>query len=284
MVFGTGENGIYQMTEFLKISGLNYSYGNDEITSGSFCLKNINAEITGNDFTAVIGKNGSGKSTLIRILAGINLPDSGDINFRGKNILSYGKKELAGMISYLPQSNDLMHFDSEVKDFLMLGRFPYKSFSDFRYSSHDKEIVMNSVKITGIEDLLIKKMNELSGGQRQKVLLTLSLVQLGTIDDMKGKLLIADEPLTHLDINHQIEIMNLLKQLNENNLTVIIVIHDLNLALKYSNKSILLRQGEIVKFTDTKEVITEGMIKEHFFIDSKILNYEKNFFINYLPN
>ncbi|MBK8983487.1 MAG: ABC transporter ATP-binding protein [Ignavibacteria bacterium] len=95
---------------------------------------------------------------------------------------------------------------------------------------------------------------------------------------MKGKLLIADEPLTHLDINHQIEIMNLLKKLNENNLTVIIVIHDLNLALKYSNKSILLRHGGIVKFADTKDVITEEMIKEHFFIDSKILNYEKNFY------
>ena len=272
------------MTEFLKINGINYSYGNDKINSGSFCLKNICAEISEGDFTAVIGKNGSGKSTLIRLLAGINSPDSGNIVFRGKNFLSYGKKELAGMISYLPQSNDLMHFDSDVKDFLLLGRYPYKNFTDFRYSSADRDIVMESVKITGAEDLLNKKMNELSGGQRQKALLTLSLVQLGTENDMKGKLLIADEPLTHLDINHQIEIMNLLKKLNENNLTVITVIHDLNLALKYSNRSILLRQGEIVKITDTKDVITEEMIKEHFFIDSKILNYEKNFFINYLPN
>ena len=127
-------------------------------------------------------------------------------------------------------------------------------------------------------------MNTLSGGERQKVLLTLSLVQLGTADDLTGKLLIADEPLTHLDINHQIEIMKILKTLNEKGLTIIIVLHDLNLALKYTYKAMLISGGKVVKFSETEKVITEEMLKEHFFIDSKILNYEKNFFINYLPN
>ncbi|HQY20275.1 MAG TPA: ABC transporter ATP-binding protein [Ignavibacteria bacterium] len=273
------------MNEILKVLDLNFLYSEETKNSEyTFGLKDINIKVIEKDLISVIGKNGSGKSTLIKLFSRINNPDSGKVFFRDAEILKYDKKDLSKFISYLPQMNDLTHFDSDVIDFLMLGRYPYKNFLDFGYTKNDTDEVLICSKITGIENLLAKKINTLSGGERQKVLLTLSLVQLGTADDLTGKLLIADEPLTHLDINHQIEIMNILKTLNEKGLTIIIVLHDLNLALKYTNKAMLISNGRVVKFSETDKVITEEMLKEHFFIDSKILNYEKNFFINYLPN
>ncbi|MBS1516557.1 MAG: ABC transporter ATP-binding protein [Bacteroidetes bacterium] len=272
------------MSVLLKINGLNFKYRENSNGRDNFGLKNINLEINEKDFISVIGKNGSGKSTLIKLISRIVTADSGSILFNGKDILTYDKKELSRCISYLPQSNDLIHFDSEVKDFLMLGRYPYKQFSDFGFNRSDKETVDSAVDITGTQSLLNKKINELSGGERQKVLLTLSVVQLGISDDLSGKLLIIDEPLTHLDINHQMEIMNIIRDLNEKGLTVIIVIHDLNLALKYSGMSALMNNGEVVKYSGTEKVITEEMLKEHFLIDSKIMSFEKNFFINYLTD
>lgn len=272
------------MRDILEIKDLNFLYDVNNQTTDSFVLRNVNLNIKEKDLVSIIGKNGSGKSTLIKLIARITSSDSGKIIFNGKDILDYEKKELSRSISYLPQSNDVIHFDSTVNEFLKLGRYPYKSFTEFRYSDSDKDEVTSCVKITGTESLLEKKMNGISGGERQKVLLTLSLIQLGNAGDLTGKLLIVDEPLTHLDINHQIEIMKILKMLNEKGLTVIIVIHDLNLALKYTSRSVLISNGKIVRHSETKEVITEEMLKEHFFIDSKILNYEKNYFINYLPD
>ena len=116
------------------------------------------------------------------------------------------------------------------------------------------------------------------------MLITLALVQLDITGDLEGKLLIIDEPMTYLDVNYQFEIFSILKRLREKKLTVMIVIHDLNLALRFTDKTILMNNGEMIKFSETKDVITEEILKEHFLIDSKILNFEKNYFINYLPN
>ena len=128
-----------------------------------------------------------------------------------------------------------------------------------------------------------KQLSELSGGEKQKILLALSLVQLDIISDLREKVLIIDEPLTYLDINHQFEIFSLLKNLNsEQNLTILVVTHDIPLALKFTSNTILMENGQIIKSGKTNNVITEKVLKTHFLIDSQITKTNGELQINFL--
>lgn len=274
----------------ISIKNLNFAY--TETKSGiadlqnneSFLLKNISLDISEGDFVSVIGKNGSGKSTLVKIISGILGGYTGQIYISGENIHSIVRKDLSKKLSYLPQSTVTFNENLIVKDFLLLGRYSYKKFSDFRYNPEDIKIVDESIKVTSTEELAGKYFHELSGGERQKVLLTLSLVQLNISENLKNKILIIDEPLTYLDVSYQFEIFNIIKNLRENGLTVLIVIHDLNLALRFTDKTILMNNGEIIKYDESKNVITEDILREHFKIESEIIKFNKNYFVNYLHN
>jgi len=267
----------------LDIRDVNFSYiqrnGNSE---GKFSIKNFSVEIHEGEFISIIGKNGSGKSTLVKLLARVHTPDSGQIFYKDKDILSFDRKEYSRMISYLPQSVELNE-NIRVTDLLMLGRYSYKNFTEFTFTNEDKHVVSSAIEITSTQNISDKYVTSLSGGEKQKALITLSIVQLDITRSLDKKILIIDEPLTHLDINHQLEIFDILKRLNDKGLTILVIMHDLNLALRYSNKSMLMSGGQLVKYSNTKSVITEEMLKEHFSINTKILNFEKNFFINYLP-
>lgn len=274
----------------ISIKNLNFTYAEaksgsaDLHNNDSFILKNISLDICEGDFVSVIGKNGSGKSTLVKIISGILGGYTGQISISGKNIHSILRKDLSKKLSYLPQSTVTFNENLIVRDFLLLGRYAYKKFSDFRYNPEDIRIVNESIKVTSTEELAGKYFHELSGGERQKVLLTLSLVQLNISEDLKDKILIIDEPLTYLDVTYQFEIFNIIKNLRDKGLTVIIVIHDLNLALRFTDKTILMNNGAIIKYDESKNVITEDILREHFKIESEILRFEKNYFVNYLHN
>lgn len=275
------------MSSILKLSDLYFSYQDrkdkkDE--TKDFSLEKISFSAECGDFISVIGKNGSGKSTLVKLISKILNGYSGNIFFNGNEISSIDRKEYSRNVSYLPQTSSAFNDDLKVSELLLLGRYAHKQFSDFRFSDDDKKIVTESMKETSVTALSEKHIHRLSGGEKQKVLITLALVQLDITSDLEGKLLIIDEPMTYLDVNHQFEIFSILNRLREKKLTVMIVIHDLNLALRFSNRTILINNGRMVKYDQTKEVITEEILKEHFLIDSKIMNFEKNFFINYLPN
>lgn len=275
------------MNSILQLSELNFTYSiKKEIykEKNIFELKDISFVIECGDFISVIGKNGSGKSTLVKLVSKILNGYSGNIYFNGNDVQSIDRKEYSRNVSYLPQSSSAFNEDLKVYEFLLLGRYAHKQFSDFRFSGDDKRIVNESMIETSVSELSEKYIHKLSGGEKQKVLITLALVQLDITESLEGKLLIIDEPMTYLDVNYQFEIFNILNRLREKKLTVIIVIHDLNLALRFSNKTILMNKGELIKYDLTKEVITEDILKEHFLIDSKIMNFEKNYFINYLPN
>lgn len=261
--------------ELLKVADLCFSYGKD-----NFALNKININVLKNDFISVIGRNGSGKSTLVKLIAGIYNQYKGKVYLKGKDICSYTKKDVSKILSYLPQSSLNGNNGLNVFDFLLLGRYAYKKFSDFLFSEYDKKVVNESIEITGIKDFLGKSVNELSGGEKQKVLVTLSLVQLDINSDLSEKILIIDEPLTFLDINFQYEIFNILKKLNEEKkLTIIIVTHNINLALKYTDKTLLLDKGELILFDGTQNVITEEIIEKYFKVKSKIVNYENSYHI-----
>jgi iron complex transport system ATP-binding protein len=261
--------------ELLKVEDLCFSYGKD-----NFVLNNININVLQNDFLSVIGRNGSGKSTFVKLISGIYSHYKGEIFLMGKGINTYTKKDIAKILSYLPQSSLNGSNGLNVFDFLLLGRYAYKRFSDFTFSEYDRNAVKESVEVTGISDFTGKSVNELSGGEKQKVLVTLSLVQLDINSDLSEKILIIDEPLTFLDINFQYEIFSILKKLNEEKkLTIIVVTHNINLAFKYTGKTLLLDRGEMILFDETKKVITEDTIEKYFEIKSKIINYNESYHI-----
>lgn len=275
------------MKYLLELKDVDFSYSNKN-TNGKlvpdFALRNISFGVNEGDFISIIGTNGSGKSTLVKLISKILVGYKGNILYNEKEIHSIERKEYSRLVSYIPQSSGMLNEDLTVNEFLLYGRYAHKGFMDFKYTDEDRSVVNAGVKETGIEELTDKQLHRLSGGEKQKVLITLALVQLDITKSLNEKMLIIDEPLTYLDVNHQFEIFNILEKLKNKNLTVIIVIHDLNLALRFSGKTILINNGVMIKYGDTKSVITEEMLKEHFLIDSKIHNYEKNFFINYFPN
>jgi len=173
--------------KIIEICDVNFSY-----EKNNFSLKSINFSVDEGDFVSVIGKNGSGKSTLVKILSRIIVNYEGNINYQGRKIDLIPKKDFSKNISYLPQSGILINEGMNVFDLLLMGRYPYKKFSDFTFSHEDKNVVEESIVIAGIGNLKNKFFYELSGGEKQKALITLSLVQLDITNNLKGKVLIID--------------------------------------------------------------------------------------------
>lgn len=251
----------------LRCENLEFSYNGNPFISG------INLEIDEGDFISVIGRNGSGKTTLIKLLCGLLGRYNGKIYLHSEDIRNMGRKDIAQVLAYLPQYGVPLFNQMMVKDFLLLGRYPAKGKTQFSYSSEDRKVASESLGILKIGNLRDKYLNELSGGERQKVLIALTLVQLDITEDLKGKILIIDEPLTYLDINHQIEIFKLLKKLNcEKNLTIVVITHDLNLAMKYTKKTLLLDNGLNCGFGKSSEIINPEIIKKHFLVNSGIIS------------
>ncbi|KAA0211325.1 MAG: ABC transporter ATP-binding protein [Ignavibacteriaceae bacterium] len=256
------------MTDFLKLNNLSFSYSDSE-----FSIRNVSLSISEGKFVSVVGRNGSGKSTLIKIICRIYRNYYGEIFFHGRNLKDYEGKEISKLIAYLPQHAPVYNDVLSVRQLLMNGRYPYKDFFNFRTTKEDDEIVNFTADLTGVQDFLEKPVDRLSGGERQKVFLTLSLVQLNPMKALKGKLLVIDEPITFLDINHQLEIFALVKRLNvDNGLTVISVIHDLNYAMKFSDEVILIDSGIVVKSGKPNEVITTDSLRNYFLVNSEIHN------------
>lgn len=267
------------MSGILRLEGISFSYNSKD--ANSFVLDDISFNIEKGDFVSVIGKNGSGKSTLIKLISRIITSAEGSIFYNGKNINTIDSREYSQNVSYVPQSFNLVNGNLNVRELLLLGRYPLKEFLDFRNTKEDIYTVEAGMEETGIKEFSERNLSDLSGGEKQKVMLTLGLVQLNIKEELSGKILIIDEPVTYLDINFQVEIFRILKRLNEKGLTIIIVIHDLSSALNYTGKTILLNEGKLVLFSDTEKVITENMLREHFLIESKIINYENRFLINF---
>lgn len=254
-------------------------------SDSGFSLNNINLQFSSGSFCSVIGRNGSGKSTLVRILAGIFNSYSGSVNYLGRDIRTINRKEYARNTAFLPQINTAHGINSDVAGFLHTARYPHKKFADFRSDSADTDAVESALSLLGISELREKSFNSLSGGERQKVLLALPLVQLDLNSGLENKVLIVDEPLTYLDINYQFEIFSVLAKLNKDRgLTVISVIHDLNMAIKYTDTSVLLEGGNVISSGMAKDVISEDMLKKHFEIDSRISGKEDGFNINFIPS
>lgn len=212
--------------------------------------------------TTIIGPNGSGKSTLLSLLCGINKTISGDIFVNKKDIRKIKNRELAKIISTVHQQNSVP-MDLTVYDLVRYGRMPYKkAFESF--NDEDEDIIQWAIKSTGLEKYVDKEVMLLSGGERQRAFIAMALAQ-------KTNILVLDEPTTYLDIYHQIQVLDIVKKLNEDNkTTIIMVLHDINQALQYSDNVIIMNEGKIIANGPSEEVISCNIIKSVYGVNGVI--------------
>jgi iron complex transport system ATP-binding protein len=240
----------------IRIENLSFAY--DE----SLVLKNINLEFIKAGFTSIVGPNGSGKSTLLKQISGILKPSQGSLIINGVNITAISPKELAKLMAVVPQ-NTALEFDYKVMDVVLMGRYPY--ISRFKGETpRDREIATENMKYTNTYQFKDRSFNQLSGGERQRVILAQALTQ-------QPKILLLDEPISHLDLQHQVEIMTLIKKLSmDQELTVVAVLHDLNIAAAYSENIVMMKNGEIASQGTPVETFTTQNIRSVFNIDVEV--------------
>lgn len=207
------------MTGTIETKSLTLGYGD------SIIINELDIAIPKGEITVFIGGNGCGKSTLLRSIARLLKPESGSVLLDGKDVAKLPTKEVAKKLSILPQS-PVAPEGLTVLQLVKQGRFPYQSWLK-QWSEKDEEIVMNALKVTGMEEFKDRHVDELSGGQRQRAWIAMTLAQ-------DTDIILLDEPTTYLDLTHQIEILDLLFELNEKEKrTIIMVLHDINLACRY---------------------------------------------------
>lgn len=241
----------------INIKNLHWHYGNQKI------LDNINIDFYGNSIYGIIGPNGSGKTTLLKNITRSLMPKDKSIYISDKDITSFSNKELAKVISYVPQNTNL-EFEFSVMDIVLMGRTPYLKRLRSE-SSDDIKIAENSMKITNTWNLKDKNTGNISGGERQRAIIARALAQ-------QSKIMLLDEPVSQLDIHHQVEILKILKRLKtEKKVTVIMSLHDLNLASQYCDKLILMDEGKIVKEGIPKEIIKKENIKKVYGIKVNVI-------------
>ncbi|MCM8787478.1 MAG: ABC transporter ATP-binding protein [Candidatus Omnitrophica bacterium] len=219
-----------------------------------FVLKDINLIINKGEIVGIIGPNGAGKTTLIRAISRTLKPKKGEIFFDGKNIWKMNFRESARQIAVVPQN--FSGLDMTVEEFVLLGRIPHIKKFQFFETKKDLQVAQNCMELTDVLKLKDQLISKISGGERQLALIAKALTQ-------QPRLLLLDEPSLYLDITHQVRILDLIKRLNkEFELTVVMVLHELNLASEYCERLVLLNEGKIYKTGSPQEVLDYHIIKE----------------------
>jgi len=240
----------------VKINDLHFAYDGNKI------LKGLNLNVPSGGLFGIVGPNGCGKSTILKILTRLLRNFSGSIEIMGKPLNLYSRIELARKIAIVPQEFTL-DFGFSVEEVIGFGRNPHLK----RFKSPDKddiETIEEAIRITHLENFRNKPITALSGGEKQRVILAQALTQ-------KTDLLLLDEPTTYLDIAFQIEIMEMIRDLNmKSNITILAVLHDLNLAAQFLNSIALMESGRIIECGNVEEVLTRENIERVFGINVKV--------------
>lgn len=241
----------------LRASGLGLGYGERLV------VDNLDLDVPTGTVTSVIGPNGCGKSTLLRALGRLLSPRAGEVLLDGKRIDKLPTKEVARTVGLLPQT-PVAPDGLTVADLVARGRHPHQTWYR-QWSVEDEAAVTDALRLTKMHEHANRVVDELSGGQRQRAWISMTLAQ-GT------ELLLLDEPITYLDLAHQVDVLDLVHDLHTTRgTTVVMVLHDLNLAARYSDRLVAMRAGKIVAQGDPGDVLTEDLLRDVFDLDAKIL-------------
>ncbi|MFD8319840.1 ABC transporter ATP-binding protein [Kitasatospora purpeofusca] len=213
--------------------------------------------------TTIIGPNGCGKSTLLRTLSRLLRPSRGSVVLDGEDIATLRTRDVAKRLGLLPQS-PVAPEGLTVADLVARGRHPHQSWLR-QWSSDDASVVEDALAMTGVSDLADRPVDSLSGGQRQRVWISMTLAQ-GT------DLLLLDEPTTYLDLAHAIDVLDLVDDLHESGRTVVMVLHDLNLAARYSDNLIVMKAGSVLAQGHPRDVVTTELLHEAFGLRARVID------------
>jgi len=238
----------------LNVNGVECRYGSTKILSG------VNLEVKPGDFVGILGPNGSGKTTLLRSISRVLKPHVGAILIDKADIYALKPVDVAKKMAVVPQDSTV-GFNFSVMDVVLMGRNPHLGRFQME-SPKDVEIAKKAMKLTNTWDLADRQINELSGGERQRVIIARALAQ-------EPQILLLDEPISHLDIINQLELMDLVKSLcDKKELSVLAVIHDLNMAARYCTSIMMLKAGEVYAFGEVDKVLTSENIRSVFDVDA----------------
>ncbi|NOK63307.1 MAG: ABC transporter ATP-binding protein [Chloroflexi bacterium AL-W] len=226
-------------------------------------VKDLDLMVPSGMITALVGPNGCGKSTLLRGLARLLKPRTGVVYLDGKLLTSMPTKDLAKQLGILPQSPAAPE-GLTVHELVAQGRYPYQNWFQ-QWSEEDERMVKKALEITNLTEMASRPVDTLSGGQRQRAWIAMTLAQ-------DTEVILLDEPTTFLDIAHQIEVLHLLEQLNrEEQRTIVLVIHDLNLGSRYAHHMVVMRDGDVVVTGAPHEVMTVNMLRDVFGVAADIV-------------
>ena len=242
--------------EAIRVENLTVSYEDNII------IQDMNLSIPKGKISIIIGGNGCGKSTLLKTISRINKPSKGDIFINGKNIKTVIEKEIAKEVAFLPQG-PVCPGGLTVRQLVAYGRFPHQKMTG-GLSSQDKEVIDWAIEQTGLKDFADRGVENLSGGQRQRAWIAMTLAQ-------ETDIIMLDEPTTYLDLSYQLEVLEILQRLNkERQITVVIVLHEINNAFRFAHNIIGLKKGKIICEGSPMDVITKETLMTIYGIEASL--------------
>jgi iron complex transport system ATP-binding protein len=238
------------MKPSINVKNLSHSFGE------ALVLKNISFQVPQRDFFIIIGPNGSGKTTLMKVISGILKPQNGELKILNRPIDQYHRKALAKTIAFVPQMT-FADFPFTVTEIVLMGRSPYLGILGLE-QENDLEVASQAITFTGLENLAHRKLDQLSGGEQQRVFIARAICQ-------EPDIILLDEPTASLDLAYQVRIMDLMEKLKtEKGITVVMVSHDVNLAAMYADHLMLLHKGQVVCQGLPDEVLTYKTLEETY--------------------
>ena len=245
----------------LRTENIHYGVGSTKILQG------ISVDFEPGLFHVIVGPNGSGKSTFLKVFSGELKPQQGNISYNGENILHINRTQLAKQRAVMSQQPEI-HFPLIVSEVVMMGRYPH---FDFRPNREDEMICKNAMTLADVIEFTDRDYLTLSGGEKQRVHFARVLAQVGNSDDT-DKFLFLDEAVSHLDLKHQKQLLQISKKMCDKKFITVAILHDINLSLAFADRILFMKEGRIVYETQSYSEVTTAIIKDVFDVDSKIID------------